>query len=142
MNNLPEKTNTQKSENNDSPEAIDWSVLAKLKAFQKPNKPDLSKKLIEVYLISMPPLMANLNTAVIAEDSQSIKETAHSLKSSSLAIGAMAFGQTCLELEQFGKTNDWVAANSLLPRAKAEFATACLALEEAKNKGNSQITNK
>jgi len=83
--------------------AIDWSVLDALKVLQKPNSPDLRLRLMTMYLKSSPPLMEGIRTAISNSDSQLLTTSAHTLKSTSLSLGAMKLGVICAQLEQIGR---------------------------------------
>lgn len=111
--------------------AVDWSVLDDLKVLQKPGKPDLRRKLMTVFLTSMPALMESIKAAVEARDGQALMDAAHAMKSSSLSMGVMVFGNTCAELEQLGRANTLEDAPALLLRAENEFAAACSAFIDA-----------
>jgi HPt (histidine-containing phosphotransfer) domain-containing protein len=113
------------------PDDIDWSVLDAMKALQKPDKPDVRRKLMSVYIASAPPLMESIKAAVAAGDALALKNAAHSLKSSSLSIGALTFGRTCGELEQRGRDDAMANAPTLLVRAEMEFIVAYSAFLEA-----------
>ena len=115
----------------DNPDLIDWSVLDALKVLQKPGRPDICRTLMKAYLDALPPLMASTRAAVSAADGTALRNTAHSMKSSSVAIGAVIFGKTCAELELLGKVNTLEEAPVLLRRAEQEFVATCAALRKA-----------
>lgn len=119
------------TEDSDKPVVVDWSVLSALKVLQKPGRPDICKTLITSYLDTIPKIMQSTSAAIAASDGTAIRNTAHSMKSSSIAIGAMVFGNTCAELEQYGKSNALEDALALLPRAESELAATCAILREA-----------
>jgi len=110
---------------------VDWSVLDDLKVLQKPGKPDLGRNLITVYLSSLPQLFESAKDALKASDGEALMKAAHSMKSSSLAIGAVVFGETCAELEQLGKANDLENTAVLMGRAENEYAATCSAFRDA-----------
>lgn len=85
---------------------VDWSTLDSFKALQRPGTPDIRKKLIGTYLATSPALIDAIHTALRAGDAPEVGRAAHSLKSSSMSIGAVAVGTLCAELEQRGKQND------------------------------------
>src|ERR1035437_9027950 len=113
------------------PDAVDWSVLDDLKVLQKLGKPDLRIKLMTVFLSSMPALMDTIKSSVKARDSQALMDAAHAMKSSSLSLGAMVFGNTCSELEQLGRAKTLDDAPALLSRAENEFTAVCSAFSDA-----------
>jgi len=113
------------------PGVMDWSVLDALKAMQRPGRPDIRKTLMTSYLGSIPALMESAKAAVSAADGNALRNSAHSMKSSSTAIGALLFGKTCAELELLGKNNTLEAAPALLERAEKLLAETCAALSKA-----------
>ena len=110
---------------------VDWRVLDDLKVLQKPGKPDLGRNLMTVYLSSLPQLFESAKDALKASDGEALMKATHSMKSSSLAIGAVIFGETCAELEQMGKANDLENAAALFGRAENEFTATCSAFRDA-----------
>jgi CheY-like chemotaxis protein len=130
-----EKMTTQTIERVSGPakelDAVDWSVIDALKVLRKPGKPDVREILINSYLSSSPPLLDRVKAAVTAADGHQLMSAAHSIKSSSVAIGALAFGKTCFELEQFGRANNLDDAPAVLSRAENEFSAVCSALRTA-----------
>ena len=110
---------------------MDWSVLDALKVLQKPGRPDVCQMLITTFLSAIPPLMESTRAAVITSDGVALRNTAHSMKSSSTAIGAVVFGKTCAELEFLGKSNTLDEAPALLQRAEYELAETCAELRGA-----------
>ena len=110
---------------------VDWSVLDALKVLQRPGRPDICTTLMKAYLDSIPALMESTKAAVTAADGPALRNMAHSMKSSSTAIGAVIFGKTCAELEFLGKTNTFEEAPALLRRAEEEFSATCAALRNA-----------
>lgn len=110
---------------------VDWSVLDSLKVLQKPGKPDLCRNLMTLYISSLEQLVENAKAAVKAADGDALMKAAHSMKSSSLVIGATVFGETCAELEQIGKHNNFESAPALMSRAESEFTATCSAFRKA-----------
>jgi signal transduction histidine kinase/DNA-binding response OmpR family regulator len=91
----------------------------------RPNKaPDLLLKLLRVYLSESPQLLENLREAISSDDASKVKAAAHSLKSSSLNLGAAALAGFCKNMEtlaaQSPLTDSEVA--SLLNSIEAEYA--------------------
>jgi HPt (histidine-containing phosphotransfer) domain-containing protein len=124
-------TNQSDGNTTDNTDVIDWSVLDALRVLQRPGRPDICKTLMKAYLDSIPALMESTKAAVRAADGTALRNTAHSMKSSSLAIGAVLFGKTCADLELLGKSNTLEEAQSLLYRAEQEFIATCAALHNA-----------
>ncbi len=110
---------------------IDWSQLDALLALRKPGGPDPRVRLMTLYLTSSPELMDGIRAAVAASDGPSLAKAAHSLKSSSLNLGAMGLGASCAELEQIGKANALQDAHAVLEKAERDFVAVCAAFSEA-----------
>jgi len=126
-----ESATSDSSDDRGSPDGIDWSLLEAMKALQKPDKPDVRRKLMSVYIATAPALMESIKAAVATGDASALKNAAHSLKSSSLSIGAQVFGKTCGELEMLGRANALADVPALLVRAELEFIAAYSAFLEA-----------
>ncbi|HTP65519.1 MAG TPA: Hpt domain-containing protein [Geobacteraceae bacterium] len=117
--------------------AIDWSVLDALKVLQKPNSPDLRLRLMTMYLKSSPPLMEGIRTAISNSDSQLLTTSAHTLKSTSLSLGAMKLGVICAQLEQIGRDDALQDAGELPRLAEEQHAAVMTAFRDALQKSAS-----
>jgi len=111
--------------------AIDWSVLDSLAVLQKPGAPDLRVRLMTIFLNSSPPLMEGIKAAIIAADRQLLTTSAHTLKSTSLSLGAMKLGAICAELEKIGRNGDLQEAGDLPRLAEEQYAAVTAAFKEA-----------
>jgi|GEM_PF-2206026 len=83
--------------------AFDPSVLEKLNARKKYRKRELVKRVVGLYLEQTPKQLEELAEAVRQADSESQSGIAHSVKSSSLTVGAMALADTCRRIEELSK---------------------------------------
>lgn len=109
---------------------IDLEVLEALEAFRCPDDPDPRIKLISLYLNFSSGLVEHIKSAIRASDGQSLASAAHSLKSSSLSMGARKLGALCHELEQVGRTGIPREAAGLIDRIEKYHIDANAALEE------------
>ncbi len=110
---------------------IDWEVLDALKAYRGPGDPDPRINLITLYLKFSSELVELVKKAISASDGPSLASAAHSLKSSSMSMGARKLGGLCQELEQTGKAGVPPKANDLLNRIDEQYSEVTLALKEA-----------
>jgi len=110
---------------------IEWSVLDAFLAFRKPGGPDPRLRIISIYIDSTPMLMEAIKTAINAADGTLIFKSAHSLKSSSMNVGAVGLGSLCAELERSGKAGSIEEAKKLFDRTEAEYAAVTAALQSA-----------
>jgi HPt (histidine-containing phosphotransfer) domain-containing protein len=111
---------------------IEWNVLDQFLAFRKPGGPDPRRRIITIYLDSTPMLLESIKTAICALDWPSLCKAAHSLKSSSMNVGAGELGSICAELERAGKTSSIIdEAKNIVDRLETQFAAVTAALQDA-----------
>lgn len=82
---------------------LDETALDKIRALQRPGRPDILHNVINRYLDHSPMLLEQLRLAVAATHSESIYRVAHSLKSASATLGAGELAATCADLEHMGR---------------------------------------
>lgn len=106
-------------------DVLDRSALPK----QFGNNPALMARLFKDYQRSAHKAAVEIRAAIALEDCTAVVAAAHKLKSSSRAVGALALGEMCQQLEQAGKDGQVDAVRAL----GAEFETALAAALAAKN---------
>jgi HPt (histidine-containing phosphotransfer) domain-containing protein len=112
-------------------DAVDWDVLDGYAVLRKPGAPDLRRRLMTIYLNSSPMLMEGIKTAFRASDAPSMMTAAHTLKSSSLNVGAMELGSLCAELVRIAREDALQEAGDLLRRAEAQYTAVTEAFKDA-----------
>ena len=111
---------------------IDWRVLDQFLVFRKPGGPDPRRRIITIYLDSSPMLMEAIKTAINGADGSLLSKSAHSLKSSSMNVGAGSLGSLCAELERTGKTGAIIdEAKNIVDRLETQYAAVTAALHDA-----------
>jgi HPt (histidine-containing phosphotransfer) domain-containing protein len=111
---------------------IEWHVLDQFLAFRKPGGGDPRRRIITIYLDSTPMLMEAIKTAKGALDWPSLTKAAHSLKSSSMNVGAGELGSICAELERAGKSGSIIdEAKNIVVRLETQYAAVTAALQDA-----------
>jgi HPt (histidine-containing phosphotransfer) domain-containing protein len=111
---------------------IEWSVLDVYLALRKPGGPDPRQRIITIYLDSTPMLMEAIRTAVGLADGTLLTKATHSLKSSSMNVGAGELGSICAELERTGKTGAIIdEAKNIVDRLETQYAAVTAALQDA-----------
>lgn len=90
-------------------------------------------ELIDTYNVETLGLIEQLSQALASGEAATFGRCAHSIKSSSASLGALAFSQLARELEMMGKTNDLSGAAQKLERLTADFRLVKQSLEELKN---------
>jgi CheY-like chemotaxis protein len=106
--------------------AIDCQTLEDLRRLTE--DPEVFCAVLHTYLQEATQLLAALQTAVTMGDASAIQLTAHSLKSSSATLGALALSALCAELEALGRTKVTVNAAAILSQMAAEYEAVRTAL--------------
>ncbi|MEE9395983.1 MAG: response regulator [Methylococcales bacterium] len=107
---------------------LEQEALDKIRMLQRPNMPSILAKIIHLYLETSPDLMKAVLDATERNDSASLHEAAHSLKSSSANLGAIGLANLCKELEEKGKQNTFDTAPHLIKCIETEYKSAFSAL--------------
>ncbi len=94
---------------------------------------DFVVELIDTYNTETGELIERLRQALAAQDAAVFGRTAHSIKSSSASLGALAFSQQARQLEMMGKANDLAGAGTQLDLLAADFAQVKRRLEELRH---------
>lgn len=95
--NVPE-TETSSRENIMNIE-IDESALDAIRSLQRPGKPDILARIVNMYMEKSPELISAIQEGVAANDCDKVKMAAHTLKSSSAYVGASALAEVCSQVE-------------------------------------------
>jgi len=98
----PEMTNTHNENSLSDVPSIDAQILQNLREYDDEDDPFVDI-LIETYLNEAPQHLDGIRVAVQSQDAKLLKESAHTLKSSSAQLGAMQFSQLCKEIEYMGR---------------------------------------
>jgi HPt (histidine-containing phosphotransfer) domain-containing protein len=94
---------------------------------------DFLVELVDTYNIDTEALIEQLGQALVSGEAASFERFAHSIKSSSASLGALAFSQQARELEMMGKVNDLSGADQKLLQLAANFLQVKHCLEELRN---------
>ena len=109
---------------------IDWSVLDKMIPPQPPGAGNLLKRVLLLYLETSSGLMKSVSEAVNGGDADALHRAAHTLKSSSAYIGALAFSGICKELEMMGHDKRLEGAKNRLAALEQEYGRVRESLEK------------
>ncbi|MDT4947335.1 MAG: hypothetical protein QOH14_4068 [Pseudonocardiales bacterium] len=85
-------------------------------------------ELIDTYLEDAADQLAALDAALDAGDAAALTRPAHSMKSSSLGVGALELGQVCRELEELGRAGSLDGAAEGVTEAHRQFESVRAAL--------------
>ncbi|NOQ42431.1 MAG: hypothetical protein GQ563_08035 [Desulfuromusa sp.] len=79
--------------------SVDRSALSAIRDLQMEGEPDILEKIIHAYLSSSESLLTELRAALDVNDQEALRNSAHSLKSSSANLGATKLSGICSKLE-------------------------------------------
>jgi CheY-like chemotaxis protein len=115
--------------------SLDSQALANIRALQRPGAPDLLVKIIESYLSFAPQLLQTLRDAITHQEASTIQQAAHSLRSSSLNLGAITVATLSKDLEAMGQKNILDNAAQIFTEIEVAYeATRVALLEEQKKR--------
>jgi len=80
--------------------ALDRAALDAIRALDQGGAAGLLQQVVQLYLESVPQLIAELRRAGAAGDASAVRNAAHSLKSSSANLGAARLAEMCKAIEQ------------------------------------------
>ena len=109
---------------------LDPSSLERLRALQRPSRPDFFSKIVGLYLKDTPALVRAIHDCIACDDGHGLREAAHSLKSSSANLGALQLADTCKELEMLGSSELLRDAFSLIEKLEGEYAQVSRELKQ------------
>ena len=117
------------STTNESP--VDPKTWESITSLQRPGKPDLLLKVIDLYLKDSQVLVDKILAAAEGKDFASLGDIAHSLKSRSATLGAWQVAGLCKQLETGAReqTLAWTEAERLATQLQQTFIATCQIFE-------------
>jgi CheY-like chemotaxis protein len=109
--------------------AIDPGALDELSQIQQGGSGDLVVRVVLAYLESAVKLIAELQSAVESSDADSVRTSAHALKSSSANVGALNLADLCQQMEDKGREENLSDTDVLQRRIQQEYERAVAALQ-------------
>ena len=110
------------------PPPLNRALLDDLRALEREGVPGMVVRMIDAYMGTAPASREELLRAIDAEDAESLRKAAHSLKSSSGNLGAGRLSDFCRKLEEIGRSGSTKQAAELLDDFQAEYARVEAAL--------------
>lgn len=86
-------------------------------------------EVIDSYLENTPKLIDTIRIAVLCGDATSLQQAAHTLKSSSAALGAACLSQICQELEVIGRAGTVAGRAEEVSQLEVEYESVKTALQ-------------
>jgi len=99
---------------------LDAACMAELRALDPDGKAQLVKRVLATYQASLAKLVAQLQLARADGAWDQVSRVAHTLKSSSASIGALALSSLCADIERLLRAGDSGAALALIDPFQAE----------------------
>ncbi|MCC6278289.1 MAG: response regulator, partial [Oligoflexia bacterium] len=82
---------------------INWTVLERLKNFQRPGTGNLIAELVTIFKQTSPDNLKEIRKQVMSNNADGVRQAAHALKSSTSNLGFARLSQLCQRLEDLGK---------------------------------------
>lgn len=103
---------------------LDQTALDELRALDPDGSSGILPQIINSYLSDAPALIQGMRAALAAKDMTTLARNAHSLKSTSLSLGATRVSEIAREMEVAGKSLAIETCPMLLMALTAEYAAA------------------
>jgi HPt (histidine-containing phosphotransfer) domain-containing protein len=110
---------------------LDAACMAELQALDPDGKAQLVKRVLAAYQGSLAKLVEQLRQGRADGAWEPVSRVAHTLKSSSASIGALAFSAVCGDIERHLRAGETAAADALIDRFHAEAAHVEIAVAQA-----------
>lgn len=109
--------------------SIDENALKAIEALQRPGKPDLLSRIVELFKTESPKTLSGLVEGIESMDMEAVRVAAHTLKSSSAYVGALELSECCKELERAAHEQNFPACIALGDGIEDTFSASCAALD-------------
>jgi len=109
---------------------IDPRALEAISALQRPGKPDLLARVVQLFKSESLKAIAAILEGLDTEDLQSVRNAAHTLKSSSAYVGAKALSERCRDLEGAARDENEIACIILGDGIEELFEMCCVELDQ------------
>lgn len=114
--------------NGAAPEVLDAASLARLRQLDPTGSRGFLTQVLRTFETSLVRHLAALEEAGAQADLKRAGDVAHTLKSSSASIGALAFSQGCAAVEKLARAGDMAALGAPLVTLRAEGARVLAAV--------------
>lgn len=85
---------------------IDQKALDNVRALQRPGTPDLLGRIVDLFVAETPQAVVTIAASVETEDLESVRLSAHSVKSSAAYVGAQQFSARMAKIEKAAHAGD------------------------------------
>lgn len=107
---------------------LDTTIVEPLRELLDSEKPGQFSRFINMFVEDLQKLIERLETAIQQQQATETRQLAHTLKGSSLNMGARAFAGICFELEQLAIQQNFAGAYRLFAQLKQAYPALASAL--------------
>ena len=111
------------------PSGLDREALARLGELDPKGENKLLERVLRAFQTSAARLMPQLEAARLSGDRATVRLVAHTLKSSSASIGALALSQLCAQIEALIRAESAVELDPLLQTLRSTLDAALGAIQ-------------
>jgi len=109
-------------------DVIDQEIIAGLKEIGGDEAKEMLEELLQVYLEEAPVRLKTIEEAANLNDTKTLKQSAHALRSTSVTVGAIQLGKLCEFLESHSEKQNLQNIYSLISQINQEFSRVTYAL--------------
>jgi HPt (histidine-containing phosphotransfer) domain-containing protein len=109
---------------------IDKSALQAITSLQRPGKPDLLGRVVDLFAKDSPAAISAIVAAVETGNLEEIRVAAHSMKSSSAYLGANRLSEQCKNIEQAARNGSELECMAYCEGIEDEFEGALAELQQ------------
>ncbi len=114
----------------DVADPLDAEMLNSLVSLLGTNAVDYLRDIVKTYAVEAEHLLQRLSTAIDQQELATIQDMAHSLKSSSAAVGAIAVSHLCRRIEQIDRNSDLTLIRPLYAQLQQQQQLTEVALQQ------------
>ena len=123
-------TQQDRSEPDAGPAAVDRKVLDQYRDIDPAGGPGLAMRIVRIYIDSSGENWRGIEQAIARRDAEALRLAAHSLKSSTASVGALALANQFRGLEALAKAARMDDAGTLFAAMRGEYERVLAALRD------------
>ena len=123
-------TQQDRSDPNAGPAAVDRKVLDQYRDIDPSGGQGLALRIVRIYIDSSSEIWRGIEQAIAGGDAEALRLAAHSMKSSTASVGAVALATLFRELEALAKAARMDEAGVLFASMQSEYARVLAALHD------------
>lgn len=108
---------------------LDRKILQSLQQMAGAKAATILRQIMDNYLEDAPQLLQSIRDAIEAGDAQALRQSAHTLRSSSANLGAITLSNVCKELELMGRNGSTTDASERMAQVEVEYEKVKVALQ-------------